>query len=83
MKETVCLHARRPEPFKVLRVITDKPDVQVDALPGNRAVVAYRIQQSITKVGQQTGSVSFLVRDGRGKDHKVSYRMNYYGSRAQ
>jgi hypothetical protein len=82
-EEVVRIHSRRTEPLPIIQVKRTDPTIRVLAEPGKANEGLYRIQQSFVKTGASQAGVEFLLRDGKGKEHTVKYRVAYYGMTAK
>lgn len=80
-EETIHLRSRKGEVFRVVQTPANCASTRVEPAAG--AETAFRVVQRIEKAGVRNETLSFVVRDERGKDHAIEYKMMYYGTDRQ
>ena len=83
VEETLCLRNRRPGSFVVAKVDVDNPAVRVEAQAGPVGEVLYRIRWKLGDPGEKKATLSFLVRDGELKEHRVSFAARGYATKIE
>lgn len=79
----IHLRSRKGETFRVVQIPGKSTNTRVEPIAGDPQEPAFRVVQRIAEAGVRNETLSFTVRDERGKDHVVEYKMLYYGTEAK